>query len=93
MKVKYYWQCSWDNGKGGFNPDYECCRSKGGLCNTPERAAEIGLKHVQQHRWAYWGYPTDINWRDTLIHVYERTPNGKTIRLGTCKQVLSKSIS
>lgn len=97
QKYKYYWHCSWDNGKGGFDPDYEGCSRKGRACNSPLSAATKGLKHVQIHPWSRWGHPpfNEPNWRDHYVYVTgeRKTPTGKvkTISCGMARDIVKSN--
>jgi len=90
-KTKYYWLCTWDNGKGAFNPDRECCRMKSDAkFETPLAAAIAGAEHDEEHGWCGWGY-APMGWENHSTSVYKGNPSkGKHTYIGKCNEILDK---
>ena len=85
MKKKYRWYCTWDNGKGGFNPDYECCGHHGRFVEDIKTAITKGLEHNEVHGWCGWGYP-DLEWKNDTTHIECQFPSGKIKWLKKCSE-------
>lgn len=81
------WHCCYNNGKGGYDPDYEGCSAGRSGYKTALAAALAAQRHVQGHTWSRWGYPRDSNWRDHYVSVHEYLPCRKNAREGQKNQV------
>jgi len=89
-KAGFYWACNWDNGKGGFNPDYEGCSSKGKVLPTLAEAVRAAKNHAAKHGYEGWGYAPD-NWHPS-ISIMGRDIKGRERDIGDAfgKTILNK---
>jgi len=79
-KAGFYWTCHWDNGKGGFNPDYEGCSSRGKIVPTLADAVRAAKKHAATHGYGGWGYAPH-NWHPE-ISIIARDGKGRERDIG-----------
>jgi len=91
FKAGFYWDCNWNNGKGGFNPDYEGCSSKGKVLPTLVEAVRAAKNHAAKHGYEGWGYAPN-NWHPS-ISIMARDAKGRERCLGDAfdKSTLKKA--
>jgi len=83
MKNKFRWVCSWDNGKGGYNPDREVCNCRGRFVKNLKTAVMSGMGHNDTHPWCGWGY-APLGWKNRTTYIEMKTPSGKISTLRNC---------
>ena len=82
-KKQYRWRCNWDNGKGGYDPDYESCNSHGRFVDNIDIAIKKGLEHDPIHKWCYWGY-APLGWKNHSTVLECKMSSGKIKYLKEC---------
>lgn len=82
-KKLYRWYCNWDNGKGGYDPDYERCRCRGRFVDNIETANKKGFDHNSTHGWCGWGHEP-LDWKNQSTCIECKMPSGKIKYLNEC---------
>lgn len=81
----YFFACTWDNGKGCFNADYESCGCKSKSTTSLAKCVKKAIEHNLTHRWCHWGYP-DSGWKNRTVNIHKKVGN-KTTFLGEAYDV------